>query len=973
MRCLCLILLAVLTAAGEARNTEPALVVAGRPPAEVLRQVLAKPTPKQVEALGAAVRFAPDLALPICDALATSSDPQAALVLADLLVWCAAGVGPMGKAGPAKATEVPTAAICERAAALLTNPDPFVVGLAELAIDARLERDNRRWPRPWSPACTAAWYLTWNRLTPEQLLDCDYVRQARSQGLHLDAAALRASGPAIVTRAQASLKTEAAALAATTEPVATRRAWLALRRAARAVVLADPGLAQGDLLFTDRTPWTKDPFNGPIEGDITFGGTLTTHHPVADIWRKAGRGIADPAKPLLNDRLGPGSVRGMDLDYDGRRLAFSFVRLDDYAKGKDYEPKEPTRLHLLDLADGSLKPITSDPSESDIEPAWLPDGDLVFCTNRSGYGSQCHGGVNQRNKIFNLWRCAVDGSRMRPLTNNKDFDRYPAVMEDGRIIYVHWEYQERHLWQIHALWATRPDGTHNDAYFKQHISSGPMSLRNAQPIPSGQGRLIATATGHHTWEMGALMLVDNSHGVNDPSGMTNLTPGAASTEGGYGKGGKAASGGVPGNGCHYMHPYPLSPTAFLVCANDEPVADLFSIYLIDVLGNKELLHRERHRSLAHPLVVAQRHRPPVLPDARREPKAGERRAATVITSDVYEGTEIPRGTITAIRISQRLPLPAIRTGEDPFAYNHLKVTPGSAFAAAFGQWDWAQARVIGTVPVEPDGSAHFLVPVEQPVYFQALDAKGREVRRMRSNVTLQVGEVRSCAGCHETTGLPPAAPHSNNPAALRRAPSMPVPPPWGDRVLPGYEAHIQPIFDSHCVSCHDGSQKPDLRGTSVGMFRQGYLSLFGRTAQQGPPMGRLRVYLPFGASDDGDDKALGLMAKGTYPGQLVSISNRHEDGAEVTKPRAFGSAVSRLFTALDEPAHRDVHLAPTEVETLATWVDLNAPYWDTFFETAKINMKTGAGIERVRVRLPDPWLAAPGANWEITERIPIQR
>ncbi len=54
----------------------------------------------------------------------------------------------------------------------------------------------------------------------------------------------------------------------------------------------------------------------------------------------------------------------------------------------------------------------------------------------------------------------------------------------------------------------------------------------------------------------------------------------------------------------------------------------------------------------------------------------------------------------------------------------------------------------GVVPVEEDGSAHFLVPANRSIFFQALDENFREIQRERTYVNYAPGEVRSCTGCH---------------------------------------------------------------------------------------------------------------------------------------------------------------------------------------------------------------------------------
>ena len=63
---------------------------------------------------------------------------------------------------------------------------------------------------------------------------------------------------------------------------------------------------------------------------------------------------------------------------------------------------------------------------------------------------------------------------------------------------------------------------------------------------------------------------------------------------------------------------------------------------------------------------------------------------------------------------------------------------------------WEVMRILGTVPVEPDGSALFRVPANTPLAVQALDAGGQAVQLMRNWFTAMPGEKVSCVGCHET-------------------------------------------------------------------------------------------------------------------------------------------------------------------------------------------------------------------------------
>jgi mono/diheme cytochrome c family protein len=206
--------------------------------------------------------------------------------------------------------------------------------------------------------------------------------------------------------------------------------------------------------------------------------------------------------------------------------------------------------------------------------------------------------------------------------------------------------------------------------------------------------------------------------------------------------------------------------------------------------------------------------------------------------------------------------------------------------------NWTPARVIGTVPVEADGSAHFQVPADTPVYFQLLDENHMELRRMRSFISFQPGEVRGCVGCHETRAEAPVV--ENFPLALRRGPRVPVPPPWGDRAI-SFLRDVQPVFDRHCANCH-GGLKPD-----GGLDFTG-----GLTARHN------RAY----------DTILDH--------SLVSRSNVGDD-AKITPPLAFGSHKSKLIAVLRDELHaKEVELGRNDWLRLVTWIDANAPYHDGF-------------------------------------------
>ena len=349
-----------------------------------------------------------------------------------------------------------------------------------------------------------------------------------------------------------------------------RLGYLKVRHAVRDLVFANPDVNFDQVVFGVRQAPRGN-------GNITVG-RWNTHTPGGDIYVKHGFRPEDPAEPLLAGRLGPGHLRGLELSWDADKLVFAYAKQPGRASGDTPLPEKndfggyfgqgvgavEEMSHLFEMnVDGTgLRQLTDDPFHADQEPTYLPNGDIVFVSDRSYFGSQCAGALEQDNMILNLYRCNPDGSNIRPLSNNKDFDRHPHVMDTGQLLFLHWEYQERHLWQTHTLWTCRPDGAMTDALYKQHIDSGPMSLREARQV-YGQRKLVAIACGHHNYDQGAVFLVDYSVGTNNREGMRNVTPGRFRDRRGI----RANPAAFPkvafaDGGGHYMFPYPLSDKSF---------------------------------------------------------------------------------------------------------------------------------------------------------------------------------------------------------------------------------------------------------------------------------------------------------------------------------------------------------------------------------------------------------------------------
>ena len=687
-----------------------------------------------------------------------------------------------------------------------------------------------------------------------------------------------------------------------------REVYLNVRGTMRRLAFRNPRLDFKRLLFTKR-------FCQETYPDVCLNHMPWVSKPGGDlcILTLAGPEKEPKVEALLKGALGPGHVHGMDLSWDGRRIVFGYARsrtnqppagwLDRTQSYRLRRTEEPIHLYEIGVNGRKLRQITCG-EWSDLDPTYAPNGDIVFVSERCGTSLQCNE-YDKDETSCNLYVIHPDGSGLRRLSVSKDGDYLPHTLDDGTIAYTRWEYHERSWAFIQSLWTVRPDGTQADAIFKQHFVN-PWALEDARSVPGTRNtRLACVAAGHHTLAAGPVVVVTPGLGLNDPRGISIVTPGVVPPEGGM-DGVRVPQGGVHDRGGYYMHPWPLSEKTFLVSytfgtgrsglgSEVDPAG--YALYLIDVFGTKELIYRDPSISCFTPMPLRARTRPPVLPDLT----AASARYATCLVSSVSYGCDgIDPDRIRFLRVAEPVGWPYDnQRGGERYGEDHRYGGPAERRNLA----SWTPVRILGDVPVERDGSAKFVVPVDTAVYFQALDENRMELRRMRSFISFQPGEQRPCTGCHESRVVAPVPSKHAVSLAMNRDASHPMPPPWGDRAV-SFLRDIQPVLDRQCVECHSGL-KPgggiDLGGglTSFDAEVAGY--------------GYNRAYET-------------ILDK-----RLVSISAVRAQDASITPPLAYGSLKSKLLTCLTNEAHREkVSMNADDRLRLAMWIDANAPYHDGF-------------------------------------------
>ncbi|NUQ64610.1 MAG: hypothetical protein HUU20_19255, partial [Pirellulales bacterium] len=592
-----------------------------------------------------------------------------------------------------------------------------------------------------------------------------------------------------------------------------------------------------------------------------------------------------------------GSFLSPDLSYDGKSILFAYVectgdRKHVFHTDPDRGHWAPGRCyHIFQVhVDGSGLVQLTDGTWNDFDPRWLPSGRIAFISERRGGYLRC-GRVCPTYTLFDM---DASGGDIRCLSHHETNEWHPCVTHDGRIAWTRWDYVDRSFSAAHMPWITGVDGRdprpiHGNYAWRGNRPDMELSLR---PIP-GSPKFVATAAPHHNQAFGSLILIDPR--VRDDDGgqpLKRLTPEVGFPE--------TADGGTES----YGTAWPLSEDYHL-CVYDASVRPAqrpspwavfpdanYGIYLVDAFGNRELVYRDPAISCHQPMPLAARKVPPVV-TADYERLAGQGPDEAVVTLiDVYDSLmPWPANTkIAALRVWQLLPLSVAP------APRNMGVQVSGTGSVNTGR------AVLGTVPVEADGSAHFVVPSGKEVFFQALDENGMAVQSMRSGTQFAAGEKHACLGCHEPKHRSPL-PVSSARLATSRPPSRLRPDMDGTNPF-SYPRLVQPVLDKHCVECHarERDKAPRLDAQPIRVAGKAYMDAD-------------TVYY---ASYASLAEKSGFYNYGGGPGQ----SHR-------TTPGEFGARASKLYQILAK-GHYDVKLSPEEMHRITVWLDSCSMFYGVY-------------------------------------------
>jgi len=591
---------------------------------------------------------------------------------------------------------------------------------------------------------------------------------------------------------------------------------------------------------------------------------------------------------------GDGQILDCELSYDATEALFSWKT----NRSENYD------IYRIDLDSGELTQITTHPA-NDFNVSWLPDGGMAFLSDRDNNYAYC---MHSSSAV--LYRMEQDGSGLTRLSANYLSDIAPHVMQDGKIMYCRWEYVDRFQIPSQGLWAQNPDGTGLVHLFGGRMLT-PVTISEAKSIP-GTKKIIATLTGHNGAICGGVGVIDPALGAHNEESWKTILGEVVP----FNKQNKR------NENQKYEFPYPVNEDVFLVSNGGAVELSTFDGGNVIQLIDNDIGPAVGELGFYAALPVKSRPREPVISSSL---PPGSVPIGMMTMQDIYIGLEvelasglIQRGDIKQIRVVEGLGKNNKGSqAQRAFCWQFPVVSAGATMEPK---------KTISIVEVEEDGSAMFDIPAMKPILLQALDADGRVIHRMRTFTQMMPGEIQSCTGCHMNRNIATPATGGKRILALQKPVQKMNGSPWKENESAfSYPEQVQPIWDRHCVQCHNSIKTKggvDLSADRTDLFNVSYDNLARTGANRNPS----RTGCP----------------SSEFPHTYVSYIPSY-NGSELPymseayfKPKSWGAYKSKLADLIrsghpNTMGKARVELTDLEKRIVYTWIDYNIPYYPTSF------------------------------------------
>ncbi len=499
---------------------------------------------------------------------------------------------------------------------------------------------------------------------------------------------------------------------------------------------------------------------------------------------------------------GQGDVSDPAVNFDATKVVFAMRGAND----------ETFNLWEMDVATKQISRLMTDPVAAefgnDVDPAYLPDGRIVFASDRQKRSQEMlqeqniekYKGLDEyeREAALNLHIFNPDTQDVKQISFNQSHDRNPTVLKDGRIMFSRWDHvaNRNHF----PIFTVNPDGTDMfvmyGAFSPGNSFLHPMEMQNSKVMTS-----LMPLSG--TDEGGALYSIDTKNYSENCEPAPGIAPGCngqvytnfntqlVTMDGSFSPGGR------------YSTPYPLwdgtnralvsyaiAPNQFTgIPTETHPMTgetkQVFgpSKYQIWMLDYSQQVARvvqtaSTGKALMDPVPLFPRALndvPNILPDKpavanlATEPNGlGGQGMGVLGVKSVYHtdfldimgdrvlkgnlGEKIPKladGTpnLQAMKDPNNLPAFLERPGYFARVTKAIPTPPGIRMTA-IGRTNFEMQEVVGYVPVEPDGSMLLKAPADTALTIAVLDKAGRAFQTHTNWLQVRAGEVRTCNGCH---------------------------------------------------------------------------------------------------------------------------------------------------------------------------------------------------------------------------------
>ncbi|MCB1646898.1 MAG: PD40 domain-containing protein [Pseudomonadales bacterium] len=504
-------------------------------------------------------------------------------------------------------------------------------------------------------------------------------------------------------------------------------------------------------------------------------------------------------------------VKDLDISPDGQKLVFALRAPDTEDTPADWD------LWLYDISADRLTPVMGSgllaSAGNDISPAFLPDGRIVFSSDRQSrsrallldelkpqYSALTEDGTEP---AFLLHIIDEDGRNLRQISFNQSHDLDPLVLADGRILFQRWDNAARR--NRVSYYAIHPDGSQlSRIYGYNSQNSGTSQARSFwyHSRAAENGEIIASLRDNLPGLLGGDLVSLDILGFSDNDVPVEAGHGGAAQR--SLTAGASRSDALPSTAGHYYGAWPLYDgtgrmlvswsQCRLVSAADagsalpctqSNLADpalsaappLFSLWVFNPDDNTQLPLEtpQEDRMVTEVAVFAERpvaFIPDAMPGNDNQLALADENLASVNIRSVYdvdgsdsspEGlariadpalTDVSARPARYLRLVRPVPLP----DDDTLDFSN------AAFGVSRNQ---LLREVIGYVPVEPDGSAHFAVPADQAFGIEITDASGRRISARHNNWlhASQVTEIQ-CNGCHVAGSTTPHGRTDAEPATI---------------------------------------------------------------------------------------------------------------------------------------------------------------------------------------------------------------